>query len=273
MATAHAIPSLLYGKPLLGAETEDPATRLMQFAGSLEPVVFGGGDSVFARVRSQGWNSAAAGWYLPYCRVFAPQLTDCYWDVRYDQATSAASSPLPAAADETRMLFETEGYSPFGGSLVDVRHIGEYHALVAAAKRYAADPAIALAFIHFNVPHAPSFYNPEIGRYGRRDHPDDLYIDALKWVDRAVGEILSSVNRAGLDSKTAIILSSDHPARLVWPTDPHVPFIVHLPGDETGLPSFQEFSTLGTADLALAIAQGEIQAPTEIEKFMIHHSF
>jgi len=31
------------------------------------------------------------------------------------------------------MLFETEMYSPFGRSLVDARHFGEYEALTAAA--------------------------------------------------------------------------------------------------------------------------------------------
>jgi Sulfatase len=270
MATANAIPSLLYGKLLVNSDTDDDATRNLLFAGNREPVVLGSGDSVFARVRSQGWNSAAAGWYLPYCRIFGPQLTDCYWDVRYDQASSAGASPLRAAVDETRMLFETDMYSPFGRSLVGARHFEEYDALLAAAKRYATDPTIALAFVHFNIPHTPYFYNPDLGRFGRKGHPDDLYIDALKWVDRAVGEILTSVNQAGLDSKTAIILSSDHPARLVLPTDPHVPFIVHLPGEKVGVVSVQEFSALGTADLAMAIAQGQIQTPHDIEKFLIH---
>ena len=134
-----------------------------------------------ARVRSEGWNLAIAGWYLPYCRVFAAQATDCYWDERYDQASSASPRPLEAAVDETRMLFETEMYSPFGRSLVDARHFAEYQALLAAARRYAADPSIGVAFIHFNIPHAPYFYNPEIGRFGRRGYPDDLYADALSW--------------------------------------------------------------------------------------------
>ncbi len=272
MATSNAIPSLLYGQVVVNSATDDPATRRVQFAGSDETVVFGQGDSIFARIHANGWNSAAAGWYLPYCRVFNPQLTDCYWDVRYDQATSAAASPFQAAVDETRMLFETEMFSPFGRSLVDARHFEEYGALLSAAIRYAADPTLAFAFVHFNVPHAPFFYNPKLGRWGRKGHPDDLYVDGLKWVDQAVGDIVSSVNRAGLDSKTAIILSSDHPARLVASTDPHVPFIVHLPAEEIGLPSRREFSVLGTADLVVAIARGDVQTPYDAEKFLIRHS-
>jgi hypothetical protein len=268
MATAAAIPSLLYGKLVIASAHEGPATTRILFADSDQTIVFGDGDNIFGRVRAQGWNSAVAGWYIPYCRVFAAQLTDCWWDERYDQASSAGSAPLQAAVDETRMLFETEMYSPFGRSLVDTRHFEEYEALLAAARRYAADPSIGLAFIHFNIPHAPYFYNPQLGRFGRRDHPDDLYMDALRWVDRTVGDVLSSLSQAGLDSKTAVILSSDHPARLITRLDPHVPFIVHLPGEEAGMFSAQEFSALRTADLVLAIARGEVQSPAAIEKFL-----
>ena len=268
MTTALAIPSLLYGKRTLYSAAEGPGATRVRFAGRYATVL-GAGNSIFARVRSQGWNSAVAGWYLPYCRVFASRLTDCYWDERYDQASSASSAPFEAAVDETRMLFETDMFSPFGRSLVDARHFAEYEALLAAARRYAADPSIGLAFIHFNIPHMPYFYNPEIGRFGRSGHPDDLYMDALRWVDRSVGEILSSLSRAGLDSKTAIILSSDHPARLVGQPDPHVPFIVHLPGEEYGMFSTQECSALRTADLVLAIARREVQSPADIEKFLI----
>jgi len=278
MATVAAIPSLLYGKLAIAYESVDPATRRILFASrdkffgkfmsEDEPVVFGAGDSIFARVHSQGWNSAVAGWFLPYCRVFAAQLTDCYWDEMYDQASSASRAPLEAAVDETRMLFETQMYSPFGRSLVEVRHFGEYQALVATAKRYAADPSLGLAFVHFNVPHAPYFYNPDLGHFGRKGHPDDLYIDELKWVDQAVSEVLASLNSSGLDSRTAIILSSDHPARLIRQTDPHVPFIVHLPGYEAGMVSKEEFSALRTADLVLAIARGEVRSPLDVRNFL-----
>jgi hypothetical protein len=268
MATDNAIPSLLYGKHLIASGVEGPAIRRLLFARS-QPEVLGLGDSVFARMASEGWNSAVAGWYLPYCRVFASQLTDCYWEERYDQASSARSALFDAAVDETRMLFETDMYSPFGWALVDVRHFGEYEALLAAGRRYAADPSIGLAFIHFNVPHAPFFYNPAIGRFGRPGHPDDLYAHALRWVDSSVRDILASVKSAGLDSRTAIILSSDHPARLIAQLDPHVPFIVHLPGEQAEAFSTQEFSALRTADLVLAIARGEVQSPADIQKVLI----
>jgi hypothetical protein len=264
MATSDALPFLLYGKRLAASSTEDPGTRRIFFADGTS-AVFGGGDSIFAQMRAHGWNSAVAGWYLPYCRDFGSQLSDCYWDVRYEQRSSASPALPGAAVDETRMLFETMMVSPlFGPSLVLVRHTAEYQALLAAALRDAADPSIGLTFIHFNIPHTPYFYNSKIGRFGHYGYSESLYNDALQWVDRSVGEILSSLNTAGLDSKTAIILSSDHPERNFTLT-PYVPFVVHLPGETDGVVNTQEFSTIKTADLVLAIARGEVKSLADVE--------
>jgi len=171
------------------------------------------------------------------------------------------------------MLFETSMFSIFGSSLVAVRHSAEYEALLAAAMRYAADPSIGLALVHFNIPHTPYFYNPKTGRSGRSGYSAALYDDMLQLVDRSVGDILASLDRAGLDSKTAIILSSDHPAR--FPTridgrqDPRVPFVAHLPGETAGMVSTRQFSTIRTADLVLAIASGEVKSPADIENRLV----
>lgn len=268
MATARALPSLLYGKRLADSSIEGPGTRRLVFADG-ESTIFGSRDSIFSRVRSHGWNAAAAGWYLPYCRVFATQLTDCYWDQKYEQASSAGHHIPEAAVDETRMLFETSIFSAFGTSLVTARHAAEYETLLSAAQRYAADPTIGLAFIHFNIPHTPYFYNPGGERFREPAAP---YDDALQLVDRTVGEILSSLGPAGLDSNTAIILSSDHPARfstrIDGRQDPRVPFIVHLPGNHVGMVADQEFSTILTANLALAIAAGEVKSLPDISEFL-----
>jgi hypothetical protein len=270
MATTDALPFLLYGKRIADSGIEGAGTRLIFFADGASTVL-GRGNSIFAQVRAQGWNAAVAGWYLPYCRDFGSQLTDCYWDVRYQQRFSASPALFEEARDETRMLFETMMFSPFGPSLVLTRHADEYQALLAAARRYAADPSIGLAFVHFNIPHAPYFYDPKVGRLGHYGYSEALYDRSLEWVDRSVGDILSSIASAGLDSKTAIILSSDHPERN-FTRDPYVPFIVHLPGEAAGWVSVEPFSTIGTADLVLAIARGQVKSPLDVASFLKSHA-
>lgn len=269
MSTYGAVPSLLYGRFVVQAAATDASTMLVGFESHGEgAIALGTGDQLFARARGRGWNLAAAGWYLPYCRVFGAQLSDCYWDVRYIPAYSARSDFPQSAVDETRMLFETAAFSPFGPSLVDVRHESEYKAILAAGRRFAADPSIGLALIHFNIPHTPYFYDPTIGPSPRYGYWGSLYTEALEWVDRSVGEIVASVRQAGLDGRTAIILSSDHPFRFSASQDPHVPFIVHLPGKDTGMFWEQEFSAIRTADLIMAIASGEVKSPADVARFV-----
>jgi hypothetical protein len=78
--------------------------------------------------------------------------------------------------------------------------------------------------------------------------------------------------QSGQDGRTALILSADHPAR--FPTrvdggqDPHVPFIVHLPGEKTGMAFDGEFSTLSTVPLALALAAGKVATPEAVAAFV-----
>ncbi len=269
MQTTDAVPSLLYGRKQTGSRIDDAATRHLFFQ-SGDPTIFGRDGSIFAQVRAHGWNAAAAGWYLPYCRVFASELTQCYWDVMYQQNNSAAVKFPEAVADETRMLFEWRGNSVLGPTLQSVRHTAEFGTLVNTAERYATDPSLGFIFIHFDVPHVPYTYDPKMGRFAHYHYSDVLYSHALRQVDHAVGDMLSALARAGLDSKTAVILSSDHPFRTAAEphADPYVPFIVHLPGESACVASDGQFSTLETGKLALAIAGGEVKTPEQVMDFL-----
>ena len=62
----------------------------------------------------------------------------------------------------------------------------EYQALVAAAKRYATDPSIGVAFVHLNVPHMPYLDKPGIGHLLHSVPRTTLYVDEFEWVDNAV---------------------------------------------------------------------------------------
>lgn len=272
MATIEAIPGLLYGKRLMGGPAENAKTeRLTAVArnGTVEGnVVLGDPGTVFQALREKGWNSGATGWYLPYCRVLGAQLTDCWWDMRYIQENSAHQEYLQGGIDEMRMLFETSVFSPFGAALVDERHFAMYQALLEHGRKLAADPSLGLALIHLNVPHAPYFYDPKLGPSLRYGYQGSMYFEALQYLDRAIGEITSAVRNAGLEGKTAYIISSDHPFRYSGSGDVHVPYIVHLPQDNVGVLWSNEFSALVTRDLILAITSGELRTSADVRDFV-----
>lgn len=93
-------------------------------------------------------------------------------------------------------------------------------------------------WMHYIDPHAEYVFHPELdfGRKGR-----DLYDGEVAFVDRQVGRLLSFLHESGLESRTAIIVTSDHGEAFaehgmlrhgfeVWEELVRVPLVVHVPG-------------------------------------------
>lgn len=263
MSTGISMPSLLYAKRVVAEQIVDTARMDLVFADGSR-ARFGEAPNYFSLARARGWNTAVGGWYLPYCRSFGAQVSSCYWDQMYDRADAAGPGFTEASWQETKLLAESSLFGPFGQRMTAFRHANEYKALADFALRTAADAGIGCALVHFNIPHGPYFYNAANGHTG--------YDATLPLLDRTVAEVLEALARSGLAGKTALILSADHPAR--FPTridggeDVHVPFIVHLPGEQTGMTFDAEFSALATVPLALAIAAGEVATPEAVAKFV-----
>jgi hypothetical protein len=263
MYTVVSMPSLLYAKRVVSEQIVDAERLDLEFADGSR-ARFGEPPNFFSLAHSRGWNTGLGGWYLPYCRSFGSQVSSCYWDQLYDGSNAAGPGFAEAAWQETRLLAENSLFAPFGQRLTTIRHANEYRALADFARRTAADPDIGLALVHFNIPHVPYFYSNANGATS--------YDATLPLVDRTVAEVSMALAQSGQDGRTALILSADHPAR--FPTrvdggqDPHVPFIVHLPGEKTGMAFDGEFSALSTAPLALALATGEVATPEAVAAFV-----
>jgi hypothetical protein len=275
MGTFPSVSSLLIGRRIQLAWAEDASTEDIEFVprpGLGSTAVLRPAITIFGEERTRGWNSAAAGWYLPYCRVLDAALVDCYWDQRYITKASASQAFPQSAVDEARMLFETTALSPFGPALVAQRHFEEYQALLAAGERFAADGSLGLALLHFNAPHLPYFYDPKIGRTQRYGTQGAFYAEGLQYVDRTIGQVLAAIRSAGLEDHTAVIVSSDHPFRASDSGDLHVPFIVHLPQDNVGAVRDREFSAVVTSRLILAIQTGEVKTSEDVSRFIATHS-
>jgi hypothetical protein len=255
--TALAIPSLLYGKRVTAGKIDSPGNMRLTFEdGSTERL--GAGAHIFADARQRRWQVGLAGWYLPYCREFEG-ISDCYWNPLYRMDNSVPEDFAGAAIAESRMLFEFTGYSIFGRSLATAMHVREFEEITAAAKRMAADPSLGLIFVHVNAPHPPFFAGTH------------TYRDALMLVDRTIGQIEVALRQSGLDKNTALILTSDHPARFTDDAaglDPHVPLIVHLPGETSGLECNRKFSALRSAALAIELGEGRIATPQQVADFL-----
>lgn len=226
--------------------------------------------SLFHRLRlNEGANIGIAGWYLPYCRAFASDVVDCYWDQIYRQATAVEAPVARIAVWQLRSLFETGAYSLFGRSISAERHAAEYQAILHRARRMVADRALDLVFLHFNIPHAPFVYDAKTGSFaGRRQGFVSGYADALVLVDRTVADLLPRLE----PQRTVLILSSDHPmrssVRLDGKADSRVPLLVHFPGQTDGAVCEREISARVAGPLVQNIIGGRVVTAADAERFL-----
>jgi hypothetical protein len=111
----------------------------------------------------------------------------------------------------------------------------------------------ALTFIHFReldeVGHRRGWMGPE-------------YLSALQTVDRAIGEIVGTIEQNGGFEKTALIVTADHGGKgyghynWLWPNIPEnvrIPWICVGPGIPAGLHLSRPLRTYDTAPTALAL--------------------
>jgi hypothetical protein len=248
MATQAAIPTLLAGA-LRGADS---------FAGP----------NVFSKAHARGWNVAIGGWYIPYCRLFAKETSRCYWDQMYRQSTEEAASFSGNVKLQNRSLFETQMFSLFGQSETSELHAAEYGAILEFAQKAESDPNNGLVYLHFNIPHAPYFYDAQSQRLDAAGRGMvAAYGDALMLVDRTVAKL-----EERLDPHTILILSADHPlrnaAQIDGVSDPRVPFLIHFPGQAQPVRDDMEFSAIKTASLVLGMLDGDVRTPEDADRLL-----
>jgi hypothetical protein len=241
--------------------------------------------NIFQKVRQAGFNSAIVGWYHAYCRVIGKDVSSCQWwplAMQYNSFGGAAASErtletvgavMPNVA---RSVVETNLFSPFGQSLPTLAHIRTYQAMLARAEQVVVDRHFQFALIHLPVPHAPHTYNRQTGEFSRKNSPVSAYLDSLALVDRTLGELRRKMEDAGVWESTTVLVSSDHSYRVSevldgkW--DSRIPFLLKLAGRSGGQTLDQEFNTIISGELLLAILEGEVQTAQEAANWIKDHS-
>jgi arylsulfatase A-like enzyme len=221
--------------------------------------------TIFSDVRGRGGNAAVAGWYLPYCRVFAQDLSACSWYDNGNILNITGEGLGENVGNQLRSLFETSLFSPFGQSLTLKHAVRMVTDIRRDAVKIAADPSFDLVFLHFPVPHAPHPYDRGKGTFTRANSGFEGYADSLALADVLLGEVRSAMGE-GWDSAT-VLVTSDHPYRqsrlFDGKDDPRVPFLLKLPGQNNSLVYEHPLHTLVTRTLLNAILRGEVATAGE----------
>jgi Sulfatase len=253
--TEVSMPALITGRPVVAVVPVSPNDLELTFADG-KTALWSAQPNVFSRARVFGYDTALIGWHLPYARVLGGSLGAADWrpSVAYEQARG----------DTVSQALRNQW-----GSLAPPLHVRQLSAQRIAelgdlALRTATNGRFGLVLLHLPLPQPPGIYDRTTGRLTTWNFTgvEAEYLDNLALADRVVGELRRGLERARVDDRTWIVVSSDR----WWPAskghdgqvDHRVPFLVRPP--EGGRPAHVDgaFNTLGTHDLVLAILRGSI---------------
>jgi hypothetical protein len=264
--TERSMPSFITGAIVDDAALVKRNELRLTMRGRADPLRWTAQDTVFAKARALGVNSAVAGFFLPYCALIGEALTSCTWQpcVTCGRLVGAFGGTVAES-----MRNQVSELAPNYGRR---RHLEAYRVLQAAAIDLAGDPTIGLALLHIPVPHDPPIYDRARGVMSLSVPPGNGYFDNLALADRSLGELRRAMERSGTWKDTTILLFGDHGRRTfrdgVSIADPRVPFIVKLAGQQRSVGYTAPFNVVMVRDLTLELLAGRITTAGQVAAWL-----
>ena len=294
-ATVIAVPSLLSGQAFQFSQPLDARTLRVQPAGLETLWDWRDQPNIFQQARKLGANTSLVGWQLPYCRVIGDSLVHCF-DQPGGHPANALLREIQASeeslwanveflffiqAQNLMDLFRPidEAVSPeIRDAFVQRRQLRQFLAIRDRAFREIADPQMDFVFVHFPTPHMFAIYDRHRADFALS--PNTNYLDNLALVDRTVGEVRDTLEKAGLWESTTLMITSDHAVRpsmwhnrynwnaafeqLIGPgASRTVPFILKLARQHEAAVYEPSVSNLTVTQLSLAALGGEVATPQQ----------
>lgn len=257
--TDVAMPSLVLGEQVSGIALTSRKGLWGSVEGSQQQFDLRLRQDVFSDARREGYNTGIVGWFLPYCRLFAGELSACYAESMYGNSQNTL---------EARWRTQLYGLTPLQSHL---QHVERYSTLLQQAEKMAADGRIGLVLLHLPVPHGPGIYNrrlKQLTRFGIDD--TNWYADNLALTDRTLGEIRKAMESAGLWDASVVLVSSDHKLRSGG--SPHsegrVPYFIKLAGRQPGMDYGIALNARITRSLIDAILAGKVASNDDLQNWL-----
>lgn len=283
--TLLSLPSLITGRFVSSCEPVTPSRMMLTFESSRDKVDWRSQPNIFSNARQLGINTAMIGWYHPYDRILSDNLTTCAY--HYLSNRSLFDCMQEQMLDMTQAIPFVSHFNLFNVTekkrhLRRKYHKSDYTKIMEDAKLVASDPGLGLIFLHFPIPHLPGIYDRQTDELTVESGKS--YLDNLELADRTIGELRRSMEEAGIWEDTTVLVTSDHWWRAdqwcciknhtqhAWTTedgetfekhlsgkvDGRVPFLLKLAGQKQRAIYENDFNTVLTHDLFLALLRGEI---------------
>ena len=264
--TERSIPAFLTGRRVARAAVTGPNRLLMEFEGSSSTEALGSQPHVFSQARALGFNTAVAGWFIPYCSFLAPDLNACSWEpcVTCGRRVGAYGATLGES-----LVNQLSELGPRHGPR---HHIESYRKIKENALALAADARYGLVFLHFPIPHDPWIYDRRTRHLEWLRSHDLGYFDNVVLADETLAELRRAMERAGQWDRSVVLVVGDHGWREPQgfdggKVDHRVPFLVKLADSRVGAVD-RPFSAIAAHDLVLALLRGEVRSTGEVTRWL-----
>ena len=267
-STLLSIPALTLGRQVSNVAIKNASDLSMTFVDTGKEGSWSEEASVFSDVRKLGINSAIVGWFHPYGRIFARNVSYANWH------PMQTFEPAPAERFGAALV---QQIGCLGGPFWERRLFVQLcRESIQEAVSTITNSDYGLVYLHLPPPHRPGVYLPDKDAFtiGGMDKVTG-YFNNLALADRALGKMRRAMLEAGQWDKTWMILSADHSWRQAPLYDGkrnlRVPFLVKTPGQTKPLLYSSQINTVLTRNLILAILKGELNNELDVAKWIDEH--
>jgi hypothetical protein len=289
--TLQSIPSYTIGSVVTSSRPHDKGRdlALTTIPGSAPISWAGHPANLFRLARDRGLRPSVAGFFHPYCDVFAGILTNCHseqgdamgelarWAVGTSRQSFIKSVPDAMLVPFRQLLtlqrfdgvrFPTHEWMAM--QLAAANSADKTQAILNATLQSISSGRSSFVFAHFPIPHLPAI------------RPGSTYSDNYYEADHVVGELVGALKAGGLFENSTIIVTSDHSLRPFWlksialdATAEHVltgqdtravPLIVKLPRMSRAYVHSEVCSTLSVYDLSVSAINGRLTQVNDIRR-------
>ena len=251
--TLKAIPTLLVGKRISGAQVRDRKTLVLTVEGAEEGRSLSSLPNLFSEVRNSGHTLSIVGFYHPDCRLFRGLYAECMrltLNDPYHREDQGGTTGNFRRRFEAALMFG----SPLAHKTGAMRNYG---IVLQRVKEMVHRFDVNLIYVHLQVPHTPFIYDARRRRMTSFNFSITGYFDNLALVDNFLGEIRRTMEGAGLWEGTAVLLTSDHPWREAnqydGKTDSRIPVLLKMPGQKDAVVYDNEFPPEHIKDLVSGV--------------------
>lgn len=292
--TEEVIPALLTGLPVDGVSASSDGQRLsLHHPDTDKWKLFDQHQTVFQDALDDGYSTAVAGWYNPYCRILPQVLDRCFWTLQlpYPGGIDAGQSAAANAWDQLAPHLDSlSALLPFkhrntSGLALDTRlHVADYDDLYQAADSMLNDPAADFLFLHMPIPHPQGIYDR---RRGVLTTAPTSYIDNLALTDKYLAHVRQLLEQRGEWNSSTIVIMGDHSWRtsFIWSKmegwtaedkaashggqfDDRPAYLVKLPNQQQGARIDTSFKAIHTRALLDELLTGQLSTPDALNTWV-----